>query len=484
MRDIICRFVAVVVKSVPTFIYRNRKMIDLEREKWYYIFLLRILRYAMLERDTLHINKVGHLEIGGVDCVDLVKKYGTPLYVMDEAYIRKICRSYTDLKKKYADLKIVYASKAFSTLAIYNIVKSEGLGADVVSGCELYTALKGGISSDDIYFHGNNKSAYELDSAVRERVHAVVVDSAYEIDMLNEIAAKQGVKQGVMVRVNPGIDAHTHRFIQTSRPDSKFGFCIADGTAQNIVSTVVNKPNLEFLGIHCHIGSQIFELKPFRLAVNKMTDFVLDLNKSGIEVRELNFGGGYGVAYTKDDKPLKPFEYVEAIISELNVCIIEKGIKPPKLILEPGRSIVGEAGITLYTVGAIKEISGVKKYIAVDGGMFDNPRYVLYQSKYDAVLANRANDDCIETVTVAGKCCESGDMLIENINLPQANHGDILAVFTTGAYNYSMASNYNRNPIPPVVLVNNGESDYIVKPQTYDDIISRDVIPSRLGERK
>ncbi len=436
-------------------------------------------------RDTLKINASGRLEIGGVDCIELAARYGTPLYVMDEAYIRSVCKGYTELlSEMYPNSKVAYASKAFSTLAIYNIVHSEGLGADVVSGCELFTAIRGGMPASDIYFHGNNKSAEELAFAVREDVHAVVIDSLYEIELLNEIARRQGKKQGVLVRVNPGIDAHTHRFIQTARTDSKFGFSISDGVAANVIKKIVEKENLEFLGIHCHIGSQIFELKPFELAVEKMTDFISELSHNNIKVKELNLGGGYGVTYTAEDKPFAPFEYVEAIVDKLNECIASKKIAAPKLVLEPGRSIVGEAGITLYTVGAIKEIEGIRKYVAVDGGMFENPRVSLYQSKYDAILANRALDKPCETVTIAGKCCESGDVLIENIELPKAEAGDVLAVFTTGAYHYSMASNYNRNPVPPVVLVCNGESDYIVKPQSYEDIVSRDAVPSRLGERK
>lgn len=340
-------------------------------------------------RDTLQINAAGHLEIGGVDCTDLVAKYGTPVYVMDEAYIRNVCRGYTELlREKYPASTVVYASKAFSALAIYKIVQSEGLGADVVSGGELYTARKAGMSADSIYFHGNNKTPDELEFAVRENVHAVVVDSLYEIELLQQIAHKHDTVQNVMVRVNPGIDAHTHRFIQTTRPDSKFGFAIADGTAAEIIRTISQKSNLRFIGLHCHIGSQIFELKPFVLAVDKMTDFIAELSREGISVAELNMGGGYGVTYTNEDKPLFPWQYVDAIVTQLKACVEAKKIAPPKLILEPGRSIVGEAGITLYTVGALKEIKGIKKYIAVDGGMFENPRYALYQSKYDALLAN------------------------------------------------------------------------------------------------
>ncbi len=435
-------------------------------------------------RETLKINQAGHLEIGGCDTVDLAKQYGTPLYVMDEAYIRNVCAGYTaTLDSVYPDYKVCYASKAFSTKAIYTIMREEGLGADVVSGCELKTALAGGMDADSIYFHGNNKLPEELAEAVKAGVHAVVIDSFYEMTLLNEIAAQKNKRQSVMVRVNPGIDAHTHHFVQTSRVDSKFGFSIADGTAQKAIETIGTFENLSFIGIHCHIGSQIFELKPFELAVEKMTDFMVALGKVGIPVAELNMGGGYGVTYTEEDKPLEPRQYAEAIAKKVKACCAEKNLPAPHLVLEPGRSIVGEAGITLYTVGAIKEIKDIKKYIAVDGGMFENPRYALYRSKYDAVLANRMSDSAEETVTVAGKCCESGDMLIEDIRLPKAQSGDLLAILTTGAYHYSMAGHYNRNPIPPVVLVRDGRSDYMVKPESYERIMELDTYPVWIKKR-
>ena len=431
----------------------------------------------MKSRDTLKINDKGHLEIGGCDAVELAREYGTPLYVMDEAYIRKVCRAFRTVISGYPDARICFASKAFSCKAIYRIVEEEGLGADVVSGCELYTALEGGMSADRIYFHGNNKSRRELEEAVAAGVHAVVLDSFYEIGLLNEIAAAAGKKQRVLVRVNPGIDAHTHHFIQTTRVDSKFGFSVADGTAAEVIRTVSGLSGLDFAGLHCHIGSQIFELKPFELAVEKMTDFIARLAAEGITVRELNLGGGYGVTYTDEDKPLEPQRYVEAIVARLKECVRGKSIAAPTLVLEPGRSIVGEAGVTLYTVGAVKDIKNVKKYISVDGGMFDNPRYALYQAKYEAVAASRMNDKPVCTVTVAGKCCESGDMLVVDAKLPEMNSGDILAVLTTGAYNYSMASHYNRNAVPPVVLVNGGRSAYMVRPESYEKICELDDCP-------
>ncbi len=436
----------------------------------------------MKERVTLNINKSGHLEIGGCDTVSLAAKYGTPLYVMDEEYIRGICKEYNAiLHEDYGDGLICYASKAFSAEAIYEICRQEGLGADVVSGCELLTALKAGISADKLYFHGNNKTPFELDMAVNAGVHAVVIDSFYEMELLENICAAVDKTVRALVRVNPGIDAHTHHFIQTTRVDSKFGFSISDGTALEAIRKVNALKHVEFVGIHCHIGSQIFELKPFELAVEKMTDFIVKINEElNLTVKELNMGGGYGVTYTDEDKPLKPGEYVKAIVKKLCACVESKKILKPKLILEPGRSIVGEAGITLYTVGAIKDIKDIKKYISVDGGMFENPRYALYEAKYEAVLANRMNDEKTEVVTVAGKCCESGDILVESAKLPPAQSGDLLAVLTTGAYNYSMAGNYNRNPVPPVVMVNKGMSDYIVRPQTYEDVMSRDALPAWL----
>lgn len=436
-------------------------------------------------RDTLQVNREGHLEIGGCDTVELAAKYGTPLYVMDEAYIRGVCDGYTQtLRDAYPDFRICYASKAFSCKAIYTIMAEMGLGADVVSGCELKTALSGGMDADAIYFHGNNKQAEELSEAVKAGVHAVVIDSFFEMALLNEIAAEKGKKQRVLVRVNPGIDAHTHHFIQTSKVDSKFGFSIADGSAVEAIRTVCSLENLSFAGIHCHIGSQIFELKPFELAVEKMTDFIAALKEKSIPVTELNMGGGYGVTYTAEDKPLAPREYALAIAQKLKECAAKKGLPRPRLILEPGRSIVGEAGITLYTAGAVKEIRNVKKYIAVDGGMFENPRYALYQAKYDAVVANRMREAPEEIVTIAGKCCESGDMLVPDIRLPRIHSGDLIAVLTTGAYNYSMASHYNRNPVPPVVLVNEGKADYMVRPESYERIMEMDAFPEWIKRGK
>ena len=440
----------------------------------------------MNERDTLKINSKGHLEIGGMDTVDIAKQYGTPIYVFDEKHIRNMMRVYRDVIDEYYDGNglVLYASKAFSCKAIYRIAEQEKIGVDVVSGGELYTALSAGFNPDKIYLHGNNKLLNELEYALDNRVGTIVVDSFREADILDKLAAERGIKQNVLIRVNPGVEAHTHAFIQTARTDSKFGFSVSDGNAESIVSHVLEKKNLCLKGFHCHIGSQIFEKQSFALAAEKMLNFIADMkDKHGFEAEVLNLGGGFGIWYNDEDPKLglnDYRDYLKHIIEIIELKTEKSHLKKPYLLIEPGRSIVGEAGITLYTVGAIKDIVGIKKYVAVDGGMFENPRYALYQSKYTALLANRANAQCTEKVTIAGKCCESGDILAADVALPAANSGDILAMLSTGAYNYSMASNYNRNFIPPAILVGDGKAEYIIKPQTYEDIVRNDEVPEHL----
>ena len=441
------------------------------------------------ERETLKINKQGHLEIGGADCVDLTKEFGTPVYAFDEAYIREMMRVY----KKTLDTHyngngmVLYASKAFSCKAIYRIADEEQIGVDVVSGGELYTALQAGFPSGKIYMHGNNKLDYELGEALDAGIGCIVADAYSEIDKIEVEAAKRGMVQSVLLRINPGVEAHTHAFVQTATTDSKFGFSLQDGTAEKITEYVLTKKHVKLEGYHCHIGSQIFEKQSFVLAVEKCLDFAAEMKeKYGFILEKLNMGGGYGVWYTDEDRKIPSSgyaEYLEALIQAVKKKAKEKDLKLPYLLLEPGRSIVAEAGITLYTVGAIKDIPGIKKYIAIDGGMFDNPRYALYQSKYTPVLANRANEEATEIVTIAGKCCESGDLIAVNVSLPCAKSGDILAVLSTGAYNYSMAMNYNRNFIPPCILVKDGKAEYIVNRQTYEDITRNDVIPERLKKK-
>ncbi len=440
----------------------------------------------MNERETLKVNKEGHLEIGGADCVALAKQFGTPLYVFDEAYIRSMMRIYRDtIAEEYGGRGLVlYASKAFSCKAMYVIANEEGLGADVVSGGELYTALEAGFPAEKIYFHGNNKLPAEITYALDAKIGCFVVDSAEEADFLDAEAAKRGITQDVMLRINPGVEAHTHAFVQTATPDSKFGFSVHNGTAEEMTRHILQKKHLRLLGYHSHIGSQIFEKQSFVLAVEKVLSFAAEIKKKyDFEPEAINMGGGFGIWYTDEDNKLPAGGYrgyLSALISAVKEQCRALSLAEPRILIEPGRSIVGEAGITLYTVGAIKEIPGLRKYVAIDGGMFDNPRYCLYQSKYTAVLANRAAERPTELVSLAGKCCESGDLIGVNMALPKAERGDIVAVLSTGAYNYSMASNYNRNLIPPAVLVKGGKAEYIIRPQRYEDLVRFDVIPDSL----
>lgn len=434
----------------------------------------------MNQRDTLKINDKNHLEIGGIDALELRNTYGTPLYVMDQDYIENMCKIFDKtLKEEYGEGMICYASKAFSCMEIYRIINAIGIGADSVSMGELFTAKKADFPMQKICFHGNNKSLKELEFAIQNGVGYIVIDSYTEADDINFLCEKLNKKQDVLIRINPGVEAHTHHFIQTANVDSKFGFAIDNNSAEKIVCYVKEKENLNLVGLHCHIGSQIFEEKSFKIAVEKMTDFYKLLqDKFAISFDVLNLGGGFGIYYAGDDakKSYSEYaEYIKTIANALNKCVEEKKIKKPYLILEPGRSIVGEAGITLYTAGRIKEIENIKNYIAVDGGMFDNPRFALYQAKYTVINAENVNGKFDKKYTIAGKCCESGDIIAEDVALPKTSEGDLIAVLSTGAYNYSMSSNYNRNLIPPVVMVKNGVSRYVVKPQTFEDLIRNDV---------
>ncbi|MGI6701633.1 MAG: diaminopimelate decarboxylase [Christensenellales bacterium] len=437
-------------------------------------------------RNTLKINKYGHLEIGGIDTIDLIKNFGTPLYVIDESYFREVARAYKDtISACYGKGNVAYASKAFCSTAIYKIASSEGLSADVVSGGELYTALTAGFDADKIYFHGNNKLYNELEYAVSSEVGRIIIDNIDEIYFINELAKSRNIKQRVLVRVNPGVEAHTHDYIKTAKVDSKFGFSINNGDSDYVITQIAKCSNLDFYGLHCHIGSQIFDTEPYIATVDIISEYASRLNtKYGLSVNELNFGGGFGIHYTGSDPAFKPEEYsryVKIIADRMKINDIKYNLNTPELTIEPGRSLIGEAGITLYSAGAIKEIKGIRKYVSIDGGMTDNIRPALYGAKYDIICANKASEIHDETVTVAGKCCESGDIIAKDVKLPKSIlRGDIIAVFSTGAYCYSMASHYNRNLVPPVVLVYRGKADYIVRPETYKDLIRNDVIPERL----
>ncbi len=432
----------------------------------------------MFVSECLSVNKKNHLTIGGLDTVSLAEEYGTPLYVFDEDQIRKNCRLYTESMKVFygGNGLILYASKAFCTAAMCKIIASEGMGLDVVSGGELYTAHKAGFPMENIYFHGNNKSKAELELALSLGVGRIVVDNFDELHLLNQLCANVNKKAAVLFRIKPGIDAHTHDFIMTGQIDSKFGVALETGEAIALLRKASTLKNIEIVGLHCHIGSQIFDLPPFCEAAQVMMNFIADIKEElGLTIKELNLGGGFGIQYTEHDDPISYDKYMKAVSKTVKETAETRGIPLPRILMEPGRSIIGSAGITLYNVGFVKEIPGIRNYLSIDGGMADNPRYMLYDAEYTFLLANRANEEKTNTYTVAGKSCESGDLLGEGISLPEARTGDILAVLATGAYNYSMASNYNRLPRPAAVMVKGGNSRVIIKRETYEDIVKNDV---------
>lgn len=427
---------------------------------------------------NLTINEKGNLAVAGQDTVALAKQYGTPLYLMDEELIRKNCQMYRSSIEKYYDGKglVCYASKAFSCKQIYRIAKEEGIGVDVVSMGELYTAMSVGFDPAKMCYHGNSKTRAELVYALECGVGRIVVDSFYELTMLDELAGKMSKNTEVLLRLSPGIDAHTHDFVQTGQLDSKFGFAIELGTAMEAVEAALQKKNLTLRGIHCHIGSQIFDLEPFEHTARVMLQFVADIKaKTGYEISDLNLGGGFGIKYTDGDDPVEYDKYMESVsVVVKNICQ-ELSIALPFIIIEPGRSIVGSAGVTLYEIGNIKDIPNVRKYVSVDGGMNDNIRYALYGAEYDFIVANRANEEKTQKVTVAGRCCESGDLLGKDVMLQNCEIGDTLAVLATGAYNYSMSSNYNRTMKPSVVMLYKGESYVAVQRETLEDIVRNDL---------
>lgn len=433
----------------------------------------------MFVSENLTVNEENHLVIGKNDTVELAKEYGTPLYVLDEDLIRKNCRIYKNAMDKYYNGNglVLYANKAFCSLYTCKLVNEEGLGIDVVSGGELYTAIKANFPMDKVYFHGNNKTADELELAVKNKVGNIIVDNDYELELLNKIAEEHGIVQNIMFRIKPGVDAHTHSFVQTGQIDSKFGVALENGEAFEIIKKANEMSNVRVNGVHCHIGSQIFDIEPFCKAAEIMMDFVGDLkDKLGLEIDNLNLGGGYGIRYVENDDPVPYDEYIKHVSEIVKSTAKKRGVKLPFILMEPGRSIIASAGITLYTVGGVKDIKNVRKYVSVNGGMADNPRYILYESEYEAVVANNANAERVEEVTIAGKCCESGDVLLKDAFMPKIEVGDTLAVLATGAYNYSMASNYNRIPKPAVVAVTDGNARVVVKRESYEDLVRNDVL--------
>ena len=429
---------------------------------------------------TTKINDAGNLEIGGCDLVKLAEKYGTPLYVLDEATIRKICRDYKDAFKGYPKVNMMYASKALCSSATSALIASEGFGFDVVSSGEIFTVYKSGANMSKVLFNGNNKSYDELSLAIELGVGRISVDNFFELSLLNEIAKSHKKIVNILLRITPGIECHTHEYIQTGHLDSKFGFDLTQ--IDDAVELIVNDyTNLKLHGLHAHIGSQIFEKSIYGDEIEILVKEIARLDeKFGLKLDEINIGGGLGVKYVEADYPPSTYEVAEIVIKRLYECIEKYKIDAPALFIEPGRSIISTSGVTLYTLGSSKQVPKGKTYFAVDGGMADNARPSMYQAEYDAQIANKPDYELAQTVTVAGRFCESGDILIKNIKLPEVEEGDILCVYNTGAYNYSMASNYNRVQKPAMVLVNNSQSDIIIKRESLEDLIAHDIIPDRL----
>ena len=428
--------------------------------------------------NNISINQKGHLTFAGYDTTDLAQKYGTPLYLMDEDKIREHIREYKTAFEKYFPQGSMpeFASKSFSCKQIYRIMAEEQMNIDVVSCGEIYTAASVGFPMERSFFHGNNKSDGDIRFAIENKVGFFVADSMDEIYAISRIAKQNGITQKILLRVTPGIDTHTHQKISTGNVDSKFGIAISTGQAIEAVKEILKTQNISLCGFHCHIGSQIFESEPFITAASIMLEFIKQVKTElNYTAEMLNLGGGFGVRYLESQPEISYTEKIREVATALKEQCAELGIKVPKIAMEPGRSIVADAGMTLYTVGSVKEITGYKNYVSVDGGMTDNPRYTLYEAPYTVMLASRANDKADFVATVAGRCCESGDIIQENVNLPKPKRNDILAVLTTGAYNYSMASNYNRVPRPPVVMLNKNGDYVAIKRETFEDICSLDV---------
>ncbi|MCD7878618.1 MAG: diaminopimelate decarboxylase [Candidatus Gastranaerophilales bacterium] len=429
---------------------------------------------------TTRINDNGCIEIGGCDLTELADTYGTPLYVYDEETIRSITRSYKDAFRLYPNIKMMFASKAFMTKAICKVMEQEGFGLDLCSGGEIYTALSSGFDMSKTLFNGNNKSYDELVMAINCGIGTISVDNFFELELLNNVAVSSNKKVRILLRITPGIECHTHEYIQTGHLDSKFGFDLTQ--ADEAVELIKEQyKNLELVGLHAHIGSQIFEKQVYYDEVGVLFKEIKHIqDKYGITLHEINLGGGVGIKYTEQDKPVSIYEIANVIIESIEAHSKEYKIEAPSVFIEPGRSIVGTAGVTLYTAGSSKQVPNGRKYQAVDGGMADNARPSLYQAKYTVEIANNPHAQADTKVTIAGRFCESGDILAKDIMLPDINEGDIICFYDTGAYGYSMSSNYNRVLKPAVVLVNNGKSDIIINRQTYEQLTESDLIPKRL----
>ncbi len=430
---------------------------------------------------TAKINEKGNIEIGGCDLVELANKYNTPLYVFDEETIRSMTQSYKKAFEKYPNIKMMFAAKAFMTKAICKIMQQEGFGLDLCSGGEIYTAKSSGFEMSKTLFNGNNKSYDELNYALECGIETISVDNFFELALLNDIAKSHNKKINILLRITPGIECHTHEYIQTGHLDSKFGFDLTQ--IDEAIELIKDEyTNLSLIGLHAHIGSQIFEKRVYFDEVGVIFKEIKRIkDKYNIYLHTINLGGGLGIKYTENDSPISVYEIAETIISSIKEHSKKYEIEEPIVYIEPGRSIVGTAGITLYTAGSSKKVPNGKKYQAVDGGMSDNARPSLYQAKYTVEIANNPNGIADEEVTIAGKHCESGDILAKNIMLPEIEEGDTICFYTTGAYGYSMSSNYNRVLKAAAVLVNNGKSDIIINRQTYEQLCESDVVPERLN---
>lgn len=427
---------------------------------------------------NLSVNEKGHLAIAGTDAVSLAEKYGTPLYVLDEDRVRANARIYVDSMRKYfgEGSRPLYASKALSFRGIYKIAAEEGMCVDIVSPGELYTALSAGFPAKDMFFHGNNKTDADIRYAMDNGIGYFIVDNAEELNAIEDYAALCGATQDILLRVTPGIDPHTFEAVNTGKVDCQFGFSIETGQARAFVGEILKKKHIRLRGFHCHIGSQIFDQVPFCDAADIMIRFLAEMKKQyGLLTEILNLGGGFGVRYVDSDPVIDIAENIRLVASHINARCIELGVAHPVILMEPGRSIVADAGVTLYSVGSVKTIDGYRSYVSIDGGMSDNPRYALYKSQYTVLLANRANENADFLCTVAGRCCESGALIQENVLLPRPVRGDILAVLVTGAYNYSMASNYNRICRPPIVMLSHGEDRIAVRRETFEDLTACDL---------
>jgi len=433
--------------------------------------------------NNLSVNEKGHLAFGGVDTVEMAKKHGTPLYLFDEDRIRERCRTYVDaMREAFGESALpLYASKAASFKQMYRIVKEEGMGTDLVSSGELYTAASVGFPLEKAYFHSNNKTDADIAYAIDEKVGYFVVDNVEELDAIDRIAGEKGVKQKILLRLTPGIDPHTYAAVATGKVDSKFGSAIETGQAEQITKYAKDLENISLMGFHCHVGSQVFDSDVFLRASEIMLDFIAEMKrKYGFETKELDLGGGYGVRYLESDPEIDIAANIRQVAEHMKAYCAKLGIDIPAVRMEPGRSIVADAGMTLYTAGTVKRIPGYKNYVSVDGGMADNPRFALYGSSYTVCLANRMNalDEGVPSFkcSVVGRCCESGDILQENVTLPaDVVRGDMIAVLTTGAYNYSMSSNYNRLGKPPVVMLKGGEDYVAVRRETPEDVCRNDI---------